>query len=104
MSPVSQPAIPELVEQALDELAETLEEMRVARNAIADGTVRALATEQLLLHLRQATNSVELTEHPAEVNMVLPTPEWLANRRRRHIRTAVCVAVIILLAVVVAVV
>jgi CO/xanthine dehydrogenase FAD-binding subunit len=104
VSPVSQPAIPELVEQAIDELAETLEEMRVARNAIADGTVRALATEQLLLQMRAATNSVERTEHPDEVNLVLPTPEWLANRRRRHIRTAVCVLVIVLLAVVLAVV
>lgn len=96
--------IPELVERAFDELAEVVDQLRIARNGVADATHFALRAEDVLTELRAATNSVELTEHPDEANLVLPTPEWLTNRRRRRIRVAVCVAVIVILAVALAVV
>jgi hypothetical protein len=99
-------SIPETVERALDELAETLEQLTYARNAIGDATHHALATEQLLLELRAATDSVERTYDPEteEVSYVLPTGEAYRSQRRRRIRVAAGVAVIILLAVVLAVV
>ncbi|RIQ21275.1 hypothetical protein DY240_15750 [Jiangella rhizosphaerae] len=91
-------------------MAEVTEHLRVIRNAAGDGMHHALATEQLLLQLRQATNSVELTDHPDEVNLVAPRPAdgsaKLAepSERRRRIRVAFAVAVIIVLALAVAVV
>lgn len=91
--------VPELVEQAFDQLDRISEQLGAARNATAEATHHMLAARDVLLRLRAATSSVELTEHPDEINLVMPTPEALASQRRRQAAVAVWLFVVLVLVV-----
>ncbi|WP_053205834.1 hypothetical protein [Jiangella muralis] len=92
-------SVPDLVERALDELAEAMDRLVDARNAVANVTHHAIATNELLLQLRAATDSVGQTHDPEteEVSYVLPTGEAYRSQRRRRMELALAVAVIVIL-------